>query len=124
MSLALRQAEKVKNYVNGAWVDSPSGQEEQVFNPATGEVIAYVPLSGREETDTAVRAAAVAYTSWKKVAVPRRARYFFHYQQLLMQHRDELAGLITLENGKSKRKRWARYSAALNVWNSPRELPR
>lgn len=102
MSLVVRQAEKIRNYVNGSWVDSPSGQEEEVFNPATGEVIAYVPISSREEVDAAVRAAAIAYNSWKRVAVPRRARYFFQYQQLLLQHRDELAGLITLENGKSR----------------------
>ncbi|MDF9839992.1 MULTISPECIES: CoA-acylating methylmalonate-semialdehyde dehydrogenase [unclassified Paenibacillus] len=102
MSLVVRQAEKIRNYVNGSWVDSPSGQEEEVFNPATGEVIAYVPISSREEVDAAVHAAAIAYHSWKRVAVPRRARYFFQYQQLLVQHRDELADLITLENGKSR----------------------
>ncbi|KWX73672.1 methylmalonate-semialdehyde dehydrogenase [Paenibacillus riograndensis] len=101
MSLLVKQTEKVKNYVNGVWVDSSSGQQEEVFNPATGEVIAYVPISSLDELDDAVKAAAEAYRSWKKVAVPRRARYFFQYQQLLVQHRSELAGLITLENGKS-----------------------
>ncbi|AIQ49843.1 methylmalonate-semialdehyde dehydrogenase [Paenibacillus sp. FSL R7-0273] len=102
MSLVLRQAEKVRNYVNGIWTVSASGKEEEVFNPATGEVIAYVPLSSREEVDAAVQAAAEAYKSWKRIAVPRRARYFFQYQQLLQQHRDELAELITLENGKNR----------------------
>ncbi|KWX83542.1 methylmalonate-semialdehyde dehydrogenase, partial [Paenibacillus riograndensis] len=101
MSLLVKQTEKVKNYVNGVWVDSSSGQQEEVFNPATGEVIAYVPISSLDELDDAVKAAAEAYRSWKKVAVPRRACYFFQYQQLLVQHRSELAGLITLENGKS-----------------------
>ena len=101
MSLLITNAVRVKNYVNGAWVESSSGQEEEVFNPATGEVIAYVPISGREELDEAVEAAAEAFQSWKKVAVPRRARYFFQYQQLLVEHWNELAGLITLENGKS-----------------------
>ncbi|UQZ33972.1 methylmalonate-semialdehyde dehydrogenase (CoA acylating) [Paenibacillus sp. PK3_47] len=101
MSLLIKQTEKVRNYVNGVWTDSSSGVQEEVFNPATGEIIAYVPISSREETDQAVRAAAEAYKLWKKVAVPRRARYFFQYQQLLVQHWTELAGLITLENGKS-----------------------
>ncbi|MCL6602006.1 MAG: CoA-acylating methylmalonate-semialdehyde dehydrogenase [Paenibacillus sp.] len=101
MSLLITNAIRVKNYVNGAWVDSSSGRDEEVVNPATGEVIAYVPISGRDELDAAVEAAAEAFKSWKKVAVPRRARYFFQYQQLLVQYWNELAELITLENGKS-----------------------
>jgi len=101
MSLLVKQVEKVKNYINGAWVESLSGQEEEVYNPATGEVIAYVPISNKEELGMAVEAAAAAFQSWKRVAVPRRARYFFQYQQLLVKHWHELAELITLENGKS-----------------------
>ncbi|MEK3863411.1 CoA-acylating methylmalonate-semialdehyde dehydrogenase [Paenibacillus sp. FSL H7-0716] len=101
MSLLVTQAERVKNYVNGAWVESSSGRDEEVYNPATGEVIAYVPISSREELGAAVEAAAAAFQAWKRVAVPRRARYFFHYQQLLVKHWHELAELITLENGKS-----------------------
>ncbi|MEK5282296.1 MULTISPECIES: CoA-acylating methylmalonate-semialdehyde dehydrogenase [Paenibacillus] len=101
MSLLVTKAERVKNYVNGAWVESSSGRDEEVYNPATGEVIAYVPISSKEELGAAVEAAAVAFQAWKRVAVPRRARYFFHYQQLLVKHWHELAELITLENGKS-----------------------
>ncbi|MDQ0192329.1 CoA-acylating methylmalonate-semialdehyde dehydrogenase [Paenibacillus wynnii] len=101
MSLLITNAVRVKNYVNGDWVESSSGRDEEVINPATGEVIAYVPISGREELDAAVEAASAAFQSWKKVAVPRRARYFFQYQQLLVEHWNELAELITLENGKS-----------------------
>lgn len=101
MSLLVTQAERVKNYVNGAWVESSSGRDEEVYNPATGEVIAYVPISSKEELGAAVEAAAAAFQAWKRVAVPRRARYFFQYQQLLVKHWHELAELITLENGKS-----------------------
>ncbi|KGE20276.1 CoA-acylating methylmalonate-semialdehyde dehydrogenase [Paenibacillus wynnii] len=101
MSLLITNAIRVKNYVGGDWVESSSGRDEEVFNPATGEVIAYVPISGRDELNRAVEAAALAFQSWKRVAVPRRARYFFQYQQLLVEHWNELAELITLENGKS-----------------------
>lgn len=101
MSLLVTQTERVKNFVNGVWVESSSGRDEEVFNPATGEVIAYVPISSRDELNDAVEFAALAYQSWKRIAVPRRARYFFQYQQLLVQHWNELAALITLENGKS-----------------------
>ncbi|WP_151733615.1 CoA-acylating methylmalonate-semialdehyde dehydrogenase ['Paenibacillus yunnanensis' Narsing Rao et al. 2020] len=101
MSSLARQTVTVRNYIDGVWVESSSGRLEQVFNPATGEVIAQVPLSGRGELDDAVRAACVAFEAWRRVPAPKRARYFFQYQQLLVQHGEELAGLITLENGKS-----------------------
>ncbi|WP_066048639.1 CoA-acylating methylmalonate-semialdehyde dehydrogenase [Robertmurraya korlensis] len=91
----------LKNFINGQWVDSTSSQMEEVPNPATGEVIARVPISTREDLDFAVSVAEEAFKKWKKVAVPKRARILFRYQQLLVDHWDELAKLITLENGKS-----------------------
>ncbi|MDQ0999676.1 malonate-semialdehyde dehydrogenase (acetylating)/methylmalonate-semialdehyde dehydrogenase [Neobacillus niacini] len=91
----------LKNYVGGQWVESASTQMEEVPNPATGEVIARVPLSTSEDLDRAVATAKKAFKTWSKVAVPRRARILFRYQQLLVEHWDELAKLVTLENGKS-----------------------
>jgi len=91
----------LKNYIGGQWVESSSTQMEEVPNPATGEVIARVPLSTREDLDRAVATAKKAFKTWSKVAVPRRARILFRYQQLLVEHWDELAKLVTLENGKS-----------------------
>lgn len=91
----------LKNYINGKWVESGSGKTEEVFNPATGEVIAFVPISSKEEVDEAVKAAKTAFETWKNVAVPKRARILFKYQQLLVDHSDELAKLITMENGKN-----------------------
>jgi malonate-semialdehyde dehydrogenase (acetylating)/methylmalonate-semialdehyde dehydrogenase len=91
----------LKNYIGGEWVASTSGKEESVPNPATGEVLAYVPLSSREDLDKAVASSKEAYKSWSKTAVPRRARILFKYQQLLIDHWEELARLITQENGKT-----------------------
>jgi malonate-semialdehyde dehydrogenase (acetylating)/methylmalonate-semialdehyde dehydrogenase len=91
----------LKNYIGGQWVESRSGKTEAVPNPATGEVLAYVPISSREELDEAVRAAKEAFKTWSKTPVPRRARILFRYQQLLVEHWEELARLVTLENGKS-----------------------
>ncbi|CEH32201.1 methylmalonate-semialdehyde dehydrogenase [Aneurinibacillus migulanus] len=101
MTLAKDKVQHVKNFVGGVWVESSAEQYEEVPNPATGETIAYVPISSREELDRAVAVAKEAYKTWKKVAVPRRARILFKYQQLLVEHWDELARLITIENGKS-----------------------
>ncbi|ERI11827.1 CoA-acylating methylmalonate-semialdehyde dehydrogenase [Aneurinibacillus aneurinilyticus] len=101
MALAKDKVQHVKNFVGGAWTESIAERYEEVPNPATGETIAYVPISSREELDRAVTAAKEAYKTWKTVAVPRRARILFKYQQLLVEHWDELARLITIENGKS-----------------------
>ena len=91
----------MKNYIGGEWVDSNSINYETVFNPATGEAIAEVPLSSKEDVEKAVLAADKAFKTWSKTAVPRRARILFKYQQLLVENWDELAKLITIENGKS-----------------------
>ncbi|MEH7119171.1 CoA-acylating methylmalonate-semialdehyde dehydrogenase [Neobacillus vireti] len=91
----------LKNYIGGSWKESLSKQMDEVVNPATGEVIARVPFSTREDLDIAVSIAKQAFKTWKKVPVPRRARILFRYQQLLVENWEELANLITLENGKS-----------------------
>ncbi|MBT2734065.1 CoA-acylating methylmalonate-semialdehyde dehydrogenase [Bacillus sp. ISL-7] len=91
----------LKNYIGGQWVESTSKQFEEVPNPATGEVIARVPISTREDLDNAVAIAKEAFKTWRKVAVPRRARILFRYQQLLVENWKELATIVTLENGKS-----------------------
>jgi len=93
--------QKLKNYIGGQWVESSSKQMENVLNPATGEILAYVPISTREDLNYAVSVAKDAFKEWRKVAVPKRARILFRYQQLLVDNWEELAKLITLENGKS-----------------------
>ncbi|UNT71704.1 CoA-acylating methylmalonate-semialdehyde dehydrogenase (plasmid) [Bacillus sp. N447-1] len=91
----------IKNYIGGEWKDASTSAAEQVYNPATGEVIATVPLSKKEDVDNAVQVANEAFKKWSKIAVPRRARILFKYQQLLIENWEELAKLVTLENGKS-----------------------
>ncbi|MBP2077222.1 CoA-acylating methylmalonate-semialdehyde dehydrogenase [Oceanobacillus polygoni] len=93
--------EILKNYVGGKWVEAKATKTEKVYNPATGEVIAHVPVSTLEDTDYAVQVAAEAFLTWKEVPVPKRARILFKYQQLLVDNHEELARLITLENGKN-----------------------
>ncbi|WP_100011242.1 CoA-acylating methylmalonate-semialdehyde dehydrogenase [Lentibacillus sediminis] len=99
--MVLTQEETVKNYINGEWVEAVSDKSEKVFNPATGEVIAHVPVSAKEDVNRAVKVAGEAFKEWKEVPVPKRARILFKYQQLLVDHWDELAKTITIENGKN-----------------------
>ncbi|EAG4184409.1 CoA-acylating methylmalonate-semialdehyde dehydrogenase [Listeria monocytogenes] len=92
---------KLKNYIDGEWVESETDKYEDVINPATGELLCQVPISTRAELDQAAAIAEQAFEKWSQVAVPRRARVLFGFQQLLIQHKEELARLITLENGKN-----------------------
>ncbi|PAD64768.1 methylmalonate-semialdehyde dehydrogenase (CoA acylating) [Bacillus siamensis] len=97
----MAEIRKLKNYINGEWVESKTDQYEDVVNPATKEVMCQVPISTQEDVEYAVRSASEAFKTWSKTAVPRRARILFNYQQLLQQNKEELARLITLENGKN-----------------------
>lgn len=99
--MAKTTVKTLKNYIGGEWVDAETSQTEPVYNPATGKIIAEVPLSTKEDVERAVQAAKEAFSSWSKTPVPRRARILFKYQQLLVEKWEELAELVTLENGKS-----------------------
>src|SRR5256885_16845728 len=79
----------------------PDAKTLPVFNPATGEVIDQVPLSGPEEVDAAVRAAQHAYRSWSKTPVMERVRLMFRYKALLEDHFEELAAIVTRHHGKT-----------------------
>ncbi len=93
--------EILKNYINGEWVASTSTEFLDVPNPATGEILAKVPISTTADFEKAVEVADKAFEDWSNTAVPRRARIMFKYQQLLVDHWEELAEIITKENGKS-----------------------
>lgn len=93
--------EVLKNYINGEWVESNSEETIDVLNPATKEIIAKVPASTREELDRAAELAQESFEEWKEVAVPKRARILFKFQQLLIENKQELAEIITKENGKN-----------------------
>ncbi|PIC96072.1 methylmalonate-semialdehyde dehydrogenase (CoA acylating) [Sporosarcina sp. P26b] len=101
MNTLVVEKKALSNFINGQWVKSLTDKYEEVPNPATGEIIAEVPVSTAEDLQVAVDAAKKAFSSWKKVAVPQRARILFKYQQLLVAHWEELAQLITIENGKN-----------------------
>lgn len=96
-----RMVRKLRNFIDGKWVDSATTVYEDVYNPATKEVVAQVPISTRADFDYAASVAVKAFQKWRDVAVPRRARILFNYQQLLLKNKEELARLITIENGKN-----------------------
>ena len=90
----------VRNYIGGQFVDGNGAQYLDVTNPADGSVISRVPLSGHGEVDRAVQAAKKAFPAWAATPIKERVQVFFKYKALLEKNIDELAKLVTEENGK------------------------
>ena len=89
------------NYVGGSWTPSASSERLPVTNPATGEVLAQVPLSSTADLDAAVRAARDALPAWRAVSVIERARRMFALRQALESRSEDLARSVTTEMGKT-----------------------
>jgi malonate-semialdehyde dehydrogenase (acetylating) / methylmalonate-semialdehyde dehydrogenase len=92
----------IDNYVAGAWTPASAPSEVlDVTNPATGEVLARVPLSGAADLDAAVTAAREALPSWRAESVIARARKLFELRQGLEERKEDLARSVTTEMGKT-----------------------
>jgi malonate-semialdehyde dehydrogenase (acetylating) / methylmalonate-semialdehyde dehydrogenase len=91
----------IRNLIGPEWRAADTAASLPVYNPATGEVIDQVPLSGAREVDAAVKAAAAAYPGWSRTALMERVRLMFRYKALLEDHLDELAAIITRHHGKT-----------------------
>ena len=92
----------IANLIGADWRrPAEGGNTLPIFNPATGQVIDQVPLSGAHEVDAAVTAAATAYRSWSRTAVMERVRLMFRFKALLEQHFEDLAAIITRHHGKT-----------------------
>lgn len=92
--------ERSRMYIGGAWVDAAAGVTMQVANPATGEMLASLPDAGREDVWHACDEAARAYRTWSALPALERGRLLRRVFELMTERRDDLARLVTLENGK------------------------
>jgi len=90
----------VRNYIGGTFVDPSVEEHLDVTNPADGSVISRVPLSAANDVDRAVAAAKEAFPGWSEMPIKERVQVFFKYKALLEKNIDELAALVTEENGK------------------------
>jgi phenylacetaldehyde dehydrogenase len=88
--------------IGGKWVNSASGKTFETYNPATGQILARVAEADREDIDRAVRAARKAFEAgpWPEMSPSERGRLLWKLSDLIAQHRQELAELETLDNGK------------------------
>jgi malonate-semialdehyde dehydrogenase (acetylating)/methylmalonate-semialdehyde dehydrogenase len=91
----------IQNYVNGKWIASSSDRFLDVTNPATGKVISRLPLSTRVELDNVMAAAKGAFHEWRRTPPVVRAGHFFKLKSLLEDNFEDLARILTIENGKT-----------------------
>jgi malonate-semialdehyde dehydrogenase (acetylating)/methylmalonate-semialdehyde dehydrogenase len=93
--------QKILNYINGEWIEPQAGEYVDVINPATGEIIARTPLSGKDAVDAAAQAASAALPAWRRTPVQERVQYLFKLKFLLDENLDEISRAITNECGKT-----------------------
>src|SRR5579864_7217130 len=92
--------ETLQFYVNGKWEDS-KGAHHPVTNPAIGEVIANVPYATAEEVDRVAKIAHAAFLKWREVPVIDRVQVLYRYKTLLEKYTDDVARILSTENGKT-----------------------
>lgn len=100
ISLTNPQLLRESAYINGQWVQAQSGEVLHVTNPADGEHLASVPDMGAEETRQAIQAAEAAWPEWRARTAKERAVILRRWFDLVMQHQEDLARLMTAEQGK------------------------
>lgn len=88
------------NFIGGAWLPAADGRTMLVTNPANGEEIGTIPLSGAPEAEAAITAAHKAFPAWSGLLAQERAARLFALAELIRAHADALADLLTLEQGK------------------------
>ncbi len=97
----LETAVTLPNYIGGRFTDVEDVEALEDHDPASGELLARVPLSGSAAVDAAVKAARTAAPQWRSVPVQRRARVVLALREALLEHRDELARLVATDMGKT-----------------------
>ena len=105
-------------YIDGAWVDADNGQTIAVDNPATGKTLATVPRMGEAETRRAIVAAERALPQWRALTGKERAAILRRWADLMMANQDDLAVLMTAEQGKplAESKGEISYAASFIEW--------
>ena len=90
----------INHWIDGDFQPSASDRFGNIYNPATGAVIAKLPMGGSVDLETAVKSARHAFHSWSTTSITKRAQLMFKFKELLELHRDELVDIVSLEHGK------------------------
>jgi len=107
-------------FINGLWCEADNKQAINVTNPATGDRLGTVPKMGKAETRRAIEAANHALTDWRALTAKQRSQRLRHWFELMIEHQDDLARLLTLEQGKplAEAKGEIIYAASFFEWFS------
>ena len=97
----IRKTLTLSNYIGGEWIESESDEIRDVLNPATGKVLARVPMSTNKEVNMAIAAAAEAFQDWRQTTPLARVRYLFRLKGLLEDNFEMLSRVQTMEHGKT-----------------------
>jgi malonate-semialdehyde dehydrogenase (acetylating)/methylmalonate-semialdehyde dehydrogenase len=100
-TVAAPPALRLTNFIDGRWTDSPSTDLRDIVNPATGEVLAQAPLADANEVNQAIESAAAAFPEWRRTPPEDRIQPLFKLKMLLEEHSEDIARIITQENGKT-----------------------
>ena len=114
---------RLKNYINGGFVASDSGRSLAVHSPLDGSLLAEMPCSSPADVDSAVAAADAAFPRWSRTPIKERVQVFFRYKHLLEQHLDELAALVSEENGKTRSEAVAEIEKCIELTEFATSLP-
>jgi malonate-semialdehyde dehydrogenase (acetylating)/methylmalonate-semialdehyde dehydrogenase len=101
MTAVPTEVRTLANHIGGAWAPAAGPDVLEDHDPATGELLARVPLSTAEDVDAAVRAARAAFPAWRRTSPMARARAVMALRDVLDEHRDELAELVARDMGKT-----------------------
>lgn len=91
---------KCAGFINGQWVKTKTEKAFEVFNPSTGDIVAYVADLGAQETQHAIDAAQAAFEKWREVPAKQRSSLLRHWFDLVMENQEDLALIMTFEQGK------------------------
>src|SRR6266496_1525661 len=100
-TVAAPPATKIPHFINGQWVDSQATEWNDIVNPATAEVLGRVPMAGAAEVARAIEVAAAAYPEWRRTPAEDRIQPLFKLKMLLEDHLNDIACILTQENGKT-----------------------
>src|ERR1700721_3903096 len=116
MSTATATDQLCKNFINGEWVESRSTKIFERRNPANNdEVVARIPLSTREEMKRAIAAAKAAFPAWRDTPAPSRGKILFKVVRIMEDQKEELARLLTREEGKALKDALGEVQRAINI---------
>jgi len=113
----------VQNYINGQFVNASADQTLPVISPIDGTLLSTVPMSIPKDIDTAVRSAKIAFPAWSHTPIKERVQVFFRYKYLLEKHLQELAELVSEENGKTMGEAIAEIEKCIELTEFATSLP-